>query len=659
MEYSYFSCDATYPFLPHSQAYSTQPFPDEYDTAGQDMLLGFPCHDASAQPLDLYGNTSMQNASMQRFLKDNQRAPLFNPIPQPQVPSLTQLVNAIPPTASHGRQGSPFSSNEPSSCSGGQSPHADTELYTDNTPSTPSDTMLFAPYAAARQGPYEPEGQLPLFEVGEVLGEPDQFMTAGDCNIIEGPTKTRWEDSGQAIDFDTPQHSFTCGSQTEDCTDAAGAATQDSVGPAYRRLASPEDTSTVTKDEILIPEHFASAEKTTGAYPSPSTGASEDDLEELDVAASQSEDDEDDDDYHPDRKHAGSAAPRSNKLKRAAAKRPLDMPALKKARTASSAQPLKILPPPSARTQGSYLCPECSHSFKDECTLQGHVKKQHTRPFICVFGFAGCQSTFASKNEWKRHVMSQHLLLHFWLCDIDMCAHNKNDPTAPHSHSGKRNKGRRAKNVTAGELQGPPLPDGAIFNRKDLYTQHLRRMHRPAQINKTGSAKLSKKATASSPASSTCANPADWDDNIKTLQNNALRERCQLPEYMACPAPHCTHTFNGVDAWDQRMEHVARHLDKAATGAEEPVVFGGPSDPSLMAWVARPDVAVARQVKSTGEWVLNNPLRPASDGRAAGRKKSAAAATSPVVAAASPAVAFVASEILVEDEDEDAEGEEE
>ncbi|KAH8785063.1 hypothetical protein F5883DRAFT_402071 [Diaporthe sp. PMI_573] len=531
-------------------------------------------------------------------------------MPQSQLPSVSQPVNAIPPTASHGRQGSPFSSNEPSSCSGGQSPH--TELYTDNTPSTPSDAMLFTPFASARHGPYEPECRLPLFGIGEVSGEADQFVTMGDCNSAEG-SKTGWEDSGQAIDFETPQRSFTC------------------------------NTSTVTKDEIFIPEHVVPAGKPASAYPSPSIGASEDDLEEIDVAASQSEDDEDDD-YHPDRKHVGSAAPRSNKLKRGAAKKPLDKPAPKRARTASSVQPLKILPPQSGRTQGSYLCPECSHLFKDECTLQSHVKKQHTRPFICVFRFAGCDSTFASKNEWKRHVMSQHLLLYYWLCDIDVCAHNKNDPAAPHSHNSKRNKSRRAENATGCELIGPPLPDGAIFNRKDLYTQHLRRMHTPAHIKKTGSAK----------------SPADWDDTIKALQSNALRERCQLPEHMECPAPRCNQTFNGVDAWDQRMEHVARHLEKAATGAEEPVVFGGPSDPSLMRWVARPDVAVARLVADTGEWVLNNPLRPAGEGRTAGRKKSAAsAASSPVVVAASPAVTSVASEILVEDEDEDAEGEEE
>lgn len=656
MEYSYLTYDTTYQCFPHNQpGYAGQTFNDDFDATGQDLLFSFPGHDASAEPLDPYVHPSMQ-----RFLKDTQRASLFNPMPQAQLPGVAQPVNPIPPTVSHGRQGSPFSSNEPSSCSGGQSPHADTELYTDNTPSTPSDAMFFTPYASARPGPYEPECQLPLFGIGEMSGEANQFVTMGDCNNIED-SKTGWEDSGQAIDFETPQRSFTCDSQSVDSTEAGRAAVQSSVAPGHHRLASPEDTPTVTKDEILIPELVAPVEKTTSAYPSPSIGASEDDLEEIDVVASQSEDDEDDDDYHPDKKHLASAAPRANKLKRGAAKQPLDKPATKRARTASSAQPLKILPPPSSRNQGSHPCPECSHSFKDECTLQNHVKKQHTRPFICVFRFAGCDSTFASKNEWKRHVMSQHLLLYYWLCDIDVCAHNKNDPTAPHSHSGKRNKSRRAENAAGGELTGPPLPDGAIFNRKDLYTQHLRRMHTPAHIKKTGSAKSSKKTTASSQASS-CASPADWDDTVKALQCKALRERCQLPDYMECPAPHCSQAFTGMDAWDQRMEHVARHLEKAATGAEEPVVFGGPTDPSLMQWVARPDVAVARLVAGTGEWVLNNPLRPAGEGRAAGRKRSAptATASSPVVIATSPAVTSVASEILVEDdEDEDAEGEEE
>ncbi|KAK2615412.1 hypothetical protein N8I77_002168 [Diaporthe amygdali] len=650
MEFPYFTYDAPYQCFPHDhQEYTGQTFTDEFDTTGQDIVLNFPVHDASVESLYPYGHSSMQ-----RFLKDTQRASLFNPMPQSRLPGVAQPVNPIPPTAPHGRQGSPFSSNEPSSCSSAQSPHADTEHYTDNTPSTPSEGMFFTPYASAR----ETECQFPLFGIGEASSETRQFMTMGDCNTNED-SKTEWEDSGHAIDFESPQQSFTCDSRATESADIGSVATRPSVAVGYHRLNSPEDAPTVVKDEILIPEQVVLVEKTTSAYPSPSVGASEDELEEIDVVPPQSEDDDDDDDYHPDKKSLASATPRTNKLKRGAAKKALEKAAPKRARTTSSGPSLKILPPPSTRNQGCFPCPECSHSFKDECTLQSHVKKQHTRPFICVFRFAGCDSTFASKNEWKRHVMSQHLLLYYWLCDIDVCAHNKNDPTAPHSHSSKRSKSRRADNAAGSEPIGPPLPDGAIFNRKDLYTQHLRRMHTPSHIKKTGSAKSSKKASATAQASS-CTTAADWDDHIKILQCQALRERCQLPDYMQCPASRCSQTFTGADAWDQRMEHVAKHLEKAATGAEDKVVFGGPTDPSLMAWVSRPDVAVARQLESTGAWVLNNPLRAAGESRATGRKRSVPSATSsPVVNVASPAVTSVASEIHVEDEDEDAEGEEE
>ncbi|KAL9051386.1 MAG: hypothetical protein Q9162_006040 [Coniocarpon cinnabarinum] len=68
---------------------------------------------------------------------------------------------------------------------------------------------------------------------------------------------------------------------------------------------------------------------------------------------------------------------------------------------------------------------------------------QPPRPFSCPLAPYSCLKTFTSKNEWKRHVLTQHLLLGFWRCDL--------------------------------------CPDAATrpndFNRKDLFVQHLRRMH--------------------------------------------------------------------------------------------------------------------------------------------------------------------------------------
>ena len=89
-------------------------------------------------------------------------------------------------------------------------------------------------------------------------------------------------------------------------------------------------------------------------------------------------------------------------------------------------------------------CNHCSHPpFKDSSSLRKHIAAAHTRPFPCAFAFAGCNSTFGSKNEWKRHIASQHLCLQYYRCS--QCPQSVNE--------GKGNE----------------------FNRKDLFTQHLRR----------------------------------------------------------------------------------------------------------------------------------------------------------------------------------------
>jgi len=75
-----------------------------------------------------------------------------------------------------------------------------------------------------------------------------------------------------------------------------------------------------------------------------------------------------------------------------------------------------------------------------------------SRAFVCVFAFAGCSATFASKNEWKKHVSTQHLKLDRWNPAIG-CASN------PHFRDSQ------CRTSTA------------EFNRKDPFMQHLQRMH--------------------------------------------------------------------------------------------------------------------------------------------------------------------------------------
>lgn len=163
-------------------------------------------------------------------------------------------------------------------------------------------------------------------------------------------------------------------------------------------------------------------------------------------------------------------------------------------------------------------CDHCSHApFKDSSSLRKHVAAAHTRPFPCAFSFAGCTSTFGSKNEWKRHISSQHLCLQYYRCSS--CPQSSAD--------GKGNE----------------------FNRKDLFTQHLRRMHAPFVIKKA----LSKGDTKLQ---------AEWDTHVKEMQTTCLVTRRQPPQRSACPKPDCQSVFEGPGSWDEWTEHVGRHMEK-------------------------------------------------------------------------------------------------
>ncbi len=167
-------------------------------------------------------------------------------------------------------------------------------------------------------------------------------------------------------------------------------------------------------------------------------------------------------------------------------------------------------------------CDLCSHpAFKDPSSLRKHVAAVHTRPFPCAFSFAGCASTFGSKNEWKRHISSQHLCLDYWKCSE--CHQSSIDPK------------------------------GNEFNRKDLFTQHLRRMHAPFTVKKH----ISK---ADSPQA------VEWEAQIKDLQQSCHIVNRKPPQKSACPKPDCQSSFEGPNSWDEWTEHVGRHLEKGEGG---------------------------------------------------------------------------------------------
>lgn len=140
------------------------------------------------------------------------------------------------------------------------------------------------------------------------------------------------------------------------------------------------------------------------------------------------------------------------------------------------------------------------------------------RPFPCPLAAYNCTSTFASKNEWKRHVSTQHIKLGYWRCDICTPTTDPNDVSVLYHND---------------------------FNRKDLFTQHLRRMH---TANGSGARHMEE-------------HPVN-DDNIQEHQTRCyLRLRC-APKQSICPFPDCDREFAGPASWEQRMDHVGRHLEK-------------------------------------------------------------------------------------------------
>jgi hypothetical protein len=167
-------------------------------------------------------------------------------------------------------------------------------------------------------------------------------------------------------------------------------------------------------------------------------------------------------------------------------------------------------------------------------------KNGESRPFICSFSHYGCESRFSSKNEWKRHVSSQHLQLGFYRCDSGPC-----DPNFQ-SHTG----GNRTYND---------------FNRKDLFTQHHRRMHTPwTPANKPPSKKVND----------------DFEESLEDVRQRCWRERRQAPKRSRCI--FCPVQFDGESAWEERMEHIGKHFEKAER--EKKDLGEGGEDPELRIW---------------------------------------------------------------------------
>jgi hypothetical protein len=189
-------------------------------------------------------------------------------------------------------------------------------------------------------------------------------------------------------------------------------------------------------------------------------------------------------------------------------------------------------------------------------TRVGRLNRPH-RPFRCTFLFAGCTQTFATKNEWKRHVATQHIQHKIWRCDFPSCSDRK----------------------------------AATFNRKDLFGQHLRRMHVP------DSAKNEHKSKGS-----------HWlqfvNSEIPKIQERCCTINRPLPERSSCG--FCHKEFHGEGSWEDRMEHVGLHYENAIANAENLEPSAWTPDRHLIEYALREDL-VHRH--SDGTYTLVNTLR--------------------------------------------------
>ena len=217
---------------------------------------------------------------------------------------------------------------------------------------------------------------------------------------------------------------------------------------------------------------------------------------------------------------------------------------------------------------------------KDPAQTTGSASRPVTKPrskkgsstpsriFICSFSHYGCPSTFTSKNEWKRHVSSQHVKVGFYRCDIGRC--NADNLRKLASARGASHDEARLFND---------------FNRKDLFTQHQRRMHSPWVTRNSKQPVTSEERQA-------------FEETLEGVRDRCWQQQRAAPEHSRCG--FCGHQFSGHLSWNDRMEHVGRHFEK---GDFHP--HSEQEDPALRQWAIEEGVIESLR----GQWRLTSDMK--------------------------------------------------
>ncbi|KAL2817430.1 hypothetical protein BDW59DRAFT_152625 [Aspergillus cavernicola] len=216
-------------------------------------------------------------------------------------------------------------------------------------------------------------------------------------------------------------------------------------------------------------------------------------------------------------------------------------------------------------------------------TSKSTPKKSTDRRFECCFSRYGCTSTFPNKNEWKRHVSSQHIQAGFYRCDIGRCSLNNISPRAT-SQSPSSPSSPSSPCSSSSPSSQPPAILVNDFNRKDLFIQHQRRMHAPWITTKTRKNNVPQEEQNA------------FESSLEEVSKRCWKQLRLPPTLSQCG--FCPMEFRGQNAWKERMEHVARHLDNADPGPER-------EDVPLREWAVDQGILVA----VNGEWRLASLCR--------------------------------------------------
>ena len=121
------------------------------------------------------------------------------------------------------------------------------------------------------------------------------------------------------------------------------------------------------------------------------------------------------------------------------------------------------------------------------------------------------------------------------------------------------------------------------FNRKDLFTQHRRRMHTPWNMSKEPSAKMR----------------LDFENSLEDVRKRCWRKRRAPPQRSTCG--FCRRVFEGPNGWGQRMEHVAKHFQGNNDGAADVESMQEEEDRDLREWAIKE--GIVRDGGSRGFWL--------------------------------------------------------